>query len=98
MGALEELAVAVAIAIAVASLVIWLRKRVLRGSLQALLAEKKSLEYRIKESQVSLYKKRIKATERESRVGEMVRKILAINRRVDSLRSALEWHGEKQEK
>lgn len=95
MADLASLAVAVLIAVAVAAAVIWLRIRMLRKALDALQSEKKSLEYRIKESTVRLYRKAVKPTQREIEVGDMVRGILGVEGKIKALRSALEWHGAK---
>lgn len=95
MAGIPDLVVAVLIAVAVASIIIWLRIRMLRKALNALQSEKKSLEYRIKESTVRLYKKAVKPTQRETEVGDMVRGILGAERKIKALRSALEWHGAK---
>ncbi len=95
MADLPGLIAAILIAVAVAAIVIWLRIRILRGSLMALQAEKRSLEYRIKESTVRLYRKAVKPTQREIEVGGMVRGILNVEGKIKALRSALEWHGAK---
>lgn len=95
MADLSSLAVAVLIAVAVAAAIIWLRARMLRKALESFQAEEKSLKYRIKESTVRLYKKAVKPAQREAEVGELVRAILATERKIKELRSALEWHGSK---